>query len=141
MFMCYKAIHAVVTSMQMANIPNVQAMARDILPSLATQTGLITNAKQCIQSGLEYFNQQHNISLKIPLMAFKAAWLTYLTMIRNLNPEASTVDLLKWLSFVTVDQIINLKAEVPAYLAKSKDLDDTVDKLSWCEKKVCQPVV
>ena len=64
-------------------------------------------------------------------MAFKVAWLTNSTMIRNLNPEASTVDLLlKSFPFVTADEITNLKAKLPAYLPKAEDFDDTVDKLS-----------
>jgi len=50
-------------------------------------------------------------------------------VIRNLNPDASMVDLLK--SLVTADEITNLKAELPAYLAKAENLDDTIDKLSW----------
>ena len=85
-FTYYEAIQAVVTSIQVANIPNVLAVARDILPNLPTQTRLITHVKQYIQPGLEYFNQQLSISLKIPLMAFKAARLTNPTMIKNLNP-------------------------------------------------------
>ena len=76
-------------------------------------------------------------------MAFKAAQLTNPTMIRNLNPEASTVDLLKSFPFVIVDEITNLKAELPAHLAKAEDLDDNVDKVSWwkSQEKVCQPGV
>ena len=52
---CYEATQAVVTSIQVVSITNVQAVARDISPSLTTtQTKLITHAKQCIQPGLEY---------------------------------------------------------------------------------------
>ena len=94
-FTCYEAIQEVIASIQVENIPNIQAVARDISPSLIAQKRLITHAKQCIQPGLEYFNLQLNTSLKIPLMAFKAAWLINPTVIRNLNPDASSVDLLK----------------------------------------------
>jgi len=127
--MCYEAIQAVVSSIQLENIPNVQAVARDISSNVTTQTRLMTHAKQCIQPGLQYFNQQLNTSLKIPLMAFKAARMTNPTVIRNLNPDTSTVDLLKSFPFVTADEITNLKAELPAYLGKAEDLDDTIDKL------------
>ena len=41
-FACYEVNQAVVTSIQ---FPNVQAVARDISPSLTTQTRLITHAK------------------------------------------------------------------------------------------------
>ena len=124
MFTCYEAIEAVITSIQVANIPNVQAVVRDILPYLTTRTRLIT-PKQCIQPGLKYFNQQLNTILKIPLMAFKAAQLTNPTMIRNLNPEASSVDFFKSFPFVTADEIISV------YFAKAEDLDDTVNKVPW----------
>jgi len=130
-FTCYEAIQTVIKSIQVSNIPNVQAVAKDISPNLTTQTRLITHAKQCVQPGLEYFKQQLDTSLKIPLMAFKAARLINPTVIRNLNPEASTVDLLRSFPFITADNITNLKAELPVYLAKSEDLDDSVDKLLW----------
>ena len=120
-----------IKSIQVANIPNVQAVAKDISPNLTTQTRLITHAKQCVQPGLEYFKQQLDTSLKIPLISFKAARLINPSVIRNLNPEASTVDLLRSFPFITGDNITNLKAELPVYLAKAEDLDDSVDKLLW----------
>ena len=130
-FTCYEAIEEVITSIQVENIPNVQAVARDISPSLTTQKRLISHAKQCIQPGLEYFNLQLNTSLKIHLIAFKASRLTNSTMIRNLNTDASSADLLKSFPFISAEEICYLKAELPAYLAKAEDLDDTIDKLSW----------
>ena len=91
---------------------------------------LIAHAKQCIQPGLEYFNLQLNTRLKIPLMAFKASQLTNPTMTKNLNLDASSVDLLKSFPFLSAEEICNLQAELPACLAKADDLDDTIDKLS-----------
>ena len=44
--------------LKVANIPNVQAVARDISPSLTVQKILISHAKQCIQPGIDYFNHQ-----------------------------------------------------------------------------------
>ena len=130
-FTCYEAIQEVISSIQVENIPNVLAGARDISPSLTAQKRLISHAKQCIQTGLEYFNLQLNTSLRISLMAFKAARLINPIVIRNLNPDASSVDLLKSFPFVTADEICNLKGELPAYLAKAEDLDEKVYKLSW----------
>jgi len=72
---CYEAIQTVIKSIQVANIPNVQAVAKDISPNLTTQTRLITRAEQCVQPGLKYFKQQLDTSFKIPLMAFIAARL------------------------------------------------------------------
>ena len=64
-------------------------------------------------------------------MAFKDSQLTNPTMIRNLNPDASSVDLFKSFPFLSTEEICNLKAELLACLAKVEDLDDTVGKLSW----------
>ena len=50
-FTCYEVIQEIVTSIKVANIPNVQAVARDVSPSLTVQKTLIANAKQCIQPG------------------------------------------------------------------------------------------
>ena len=53
------------------------------------------------------------------------------TTIRNLNPDASSIDLFKSFPFVTAEELMKLKAELPTYLAKVKDLDESVDKLEW----------
>ena len=130
-FICYEAIQEVVTSIKVANIPNVQAVARDISSNFTLQKTLIAHAKQCIQPGIDYFNHQLGTSLKSPLMAFKASRMIDPTTIRNLNPDASSIDLFKSLPFVTAEELMKLKAELPAYLAKVEDLDESVDKLEW----------
>ena len=129
--LAFETIQKVVTSIQVENIPNVQAVAKDISPSLTTQQRLITHAKQCIKPGLECFNLQLSTNLKIPLMAFKASQLINPTMIRNLNSDASSVDLLKSFPFLSSEELCNLKAELPAYLSKAEDLDEKIDKLLW----------
>ena len=53
------------------------------------------------------------------------------TTIRNLNPNALSIDLFKSFPFVTAEELMKLKAELPAYLAKVEDLDECVDKLEW----------
>ena len=52
-------------------------------------------------------------------------------MIRSLNPDASSVDLLKSFPFHSAEELCNLKAELLAYLAKAEDLNEKVDKLLW----------
>ena len=130
-FTCYEAIQEVVTSIQVGNTPNVEAVARDLSTSITIQQALKAYAKQCIQPGVDYFNQQLATNLKGPLMAFKASRLANPNMIRKLNPDASSVDLLKSFPFVTAEEITKLKAELPAYLAKVEDLDESLDNLQW----------
>ena len=134
-FTCYEAIQEVVTSIKVANIPNVQAVARDISPSLTVQKTLISHAKQCIQPGIDYFNHQLGTSLKSPLLAFKASRMTNPSMIKNLNLDASSLDLFKSFPFITAEELTNLKAELPAYLVKVEDLDESVDKLEWWKRQ------
>ena len=93
-FTCYEAIQEVVTSIEVANIPNVQAVVRDISPSPTVQETLIAHAEQCIQPGIDYFNHQLGTSLKSPLLAFRASRMTNPSMIRNLNLDASSLDFL-----------------------------------------------
>ena len=68
-------------------------------------------------------------------MAFKASRMIDPTTIRNLNPDASSIDLFKSFPFITAEELIKLKAELPTYLAKVKDLDESVDKLEWCKNQ------
>ena len=88
-------------------------------------------AKQCIEPGLDYFNQQLQSSLKSSLAAFKAARLCNPCKLQQLSPDASSVDELASFPFVTNKDISHLKAELPAYLAKCEDLDENHDKLQW----------
>ena len=59
-------------------------------------------------------------------MAFKASRMANPTMVKNLNPDTSSVDLFKSVPFITAEELTNLKAELPAYLVKVEDLDESV---------------
>ena len=43
-FTCYEAIQGVIASIQVENIPNVQAVARDISPSITAQKRLMPSS-------------------------------------------------------------------------------------------------
>lgn len=128
---CYELVQEVVASIKVENVPNLQAVIIQMSPHVAIQQQLKAYAKQCIQPGLDYFNQQLQSSLKDSLAAFKAARLFNPCKVQQLNPDASSVDQLGSLPFVTSKEISNLKAELPDYLAKCEDLEETYDKLQW----------
>ena len=67
---CYKLVQEVVASIKVENVPNLQAVIVQISQHVAVQQQLKTYAKQCIQPGLDYFNQQLQSSLKDSLTAF-----------------------------------------------------------------------
>ena len=80
---------------------------------------------------IDYFNQQLQSNLKDSLTAFKAARLCNPCKLHQLSPDASSVDQLGSFSFVTSQEISDLKAELPAYLAKCEDSNESCDKLQW----------
>ena len=61
--------------------------------------------------------------------------MTNPSMIKKLNLDASSLDLFKSFPFITVEELTNLKAELPAYLVKVEDLDESVDKLEWWKRQ------
>ena len=124
---CYETIQEVISSIQVGNIPNVQAIAKDISSVTTVQQQLIAYAKNCDEPALHYFKQQLNSSLKAPLAAFKASQLFNPNKIKLLNPDASSVDALASFPFFTQEEIAALKKELPGYLAKVEGIDNSLD--------------
>jgi len=126
---CFETIQEVKSSIQVGNIPNVQAIAKGISPSAAVQQQLIAYAKNCVEPALNYFKQQLTSSLKTPLAAFKASRLFNPNTVKLLNPDASSVDALSAIPFFNQEEVAALKNELPSYLAKidtvSNDNDDS----------------
>ena len=89
---CYELVQEVVASIKVENVPNLQAVIVQLSQHVAVQQQLKVYAKQCIQPGLDYFNQQLQSSLKDSLTAFKAARLCNPCKLHQLNPDASSVD-------------------------------------------------
>ena len=100
-FTCYKIVQTVVASIQVANIPNVNAAARSLAPAPAVQQQLVTYTKSCVQPGLDYFQHQLQTSLKVPLAAFKAARFFSPSKITDLKLSAAEVDSLLAFPFLS----------------------------------------
>ena len=93
-------------------------------------------AINCIKPGLEYFNHQLKISLKVPLEAFKAARLFYPLKARTMQPSVGDVDNLSCIPFTDAEIIIKmLKTELPVYLAKCADTGENFRALKWWKMK------
>ena len=69
---CYETIKEAISSMQVKNIPNVQAVANDISSTTTVQQQLVAYTKNCVEPALHYFRQRLTSSLNAPLAAFKA---------------------------------------------------------------------
>ena len=132
-FTCYEMIQTVVASIQVANTPNVNAVAKSLAPTApAVEQQLVAYAKSCVQPGLNYFQHHLQTSLKVPLAAFKAARLFCPGKVSCLKPLASEIDTLLAFPFLTpTHDIPGLKGELASYLAIAGGVDPTVDCLDW----------
>ena len=129
-FTCYEIVQTVVASIQVANTPNVNAVARSLAPAPAVQQQLVTYAKSCVQPGLDYFQQQLQTSLKVILAAFKAARFFIPSKITDLKPSAAEVDSLLAFPFLSSTQdLVGRKGELGTYLASAEGVDPTLDCL------------
>ena len=131
-FTCYEIVQTIVASIQVANTPNVSAVAKCLAPAVpAAEQQLVTYAKSCVQPGLDYFQHQLQTSLKVPLAAFKAARLFCPSKVSSIKPSASEVDTLLAFPFLLSAHLADLKGELPAYLAKADGVDPTFNCLEW----------
>ena len=126
-FTCYETVQTIVSAIQVANTPNVDAIIRAI--SSIPRQQMVKYVKNCVQPGLDYFDKQLNTSLKVSLSAFKAARLLCPYQVNTLNPTAADVDELS--AFPFVDNLASLKSELASYLAKSDSLNSSMDIVSW----------
>ena len=96
------------------------------------QGQLTTYAKNCVQPGLDYFNHQLSTSLKIPLLAFKAARLFCPHRVGFFRPTATDIDELHHFPFsAEPDVLSSLKADLPSYLARAEGTNADVNHLDW----------
>jgi len=129
----YETIQKVVSSIEIGNIPNVQAVAKSISSTPAVQQQLVAYARNCVEPAVKYFKQQLASNLKTPLEAFKAAQLLNPNKVKFMHLDASSVDALSLFPFFTQEQIVALKKELPSYLAKVRSTgdDSDIDCLKW----------
>ena len=109
---------------------------RGIIRKLSAQSELSENlfdyARKCVQPGIEYFEKQLATNLKNSLAAFKAARLFSPQKIHVLQPQADTINTLQCFPFLNVsDNILNLKNELPLYLARVKDISENISCTEW----------
>ena len=72
-----------------AHYPNVNAIARDIVPtSHSVQQQWFTYAAACLQLGIRYFQEKFGDDSQCPLVAFKVARLFSPLKIYEMQPTA-----------------------------------------------------
>ena len=115
----YEFVNTVLASIQSAHFPNVSAVARQLCPGNAVaQRPWGDYALECVQPGFDYIVHIFGTTLKDAVAAFKAARLFSPHKVQEIQPSASSVDSLTVFPFFDELKLSDLKAELPACLAR-----------------------
>ena len=127
---CYVIVNTVLAAIHAAHCPNVQAVVQKLVDPVQVSNGL-QYAQKCVQPALNYCVHIFDTTLKKPLEAFKAARLFSPQKVASMQPVASDIDYLKVLPFFDNGTIEHLKKELPSYLAKCADIDESLCPLTF----------
>ena len=132
---CYEVIERVRQSVLSENIANVRAISEKLTRqprSHPLHEQWVDYARECVRSGIDYFNQQLSNSLKVPLEIFKACRLFSPQQVATMRPTATSLDQsLSTVPFMNQLEIEDLKKELPDYLARVADLSEEFDPVEW----------
>ena len=133
---CYEVIERVIERVRQSvlseNIANVRAISEKLTRkprSHPLHEQWVDYARECVRSGIDYFNQQLSNSLKVPLEIFKACRLFSPQQVATMRPTATSLD--QSLSTVPFMNQLDLKKELPDYLARVADLSEEFDPVEW----------
>ena len=130
-FTCFERLSAVSHAVIVGHYPRILAIAREISHGdAALQNRLITQAKDCVQPGLNFFLQKFNVQF---LTNVKAARLCCPVQVSALRPDARSLEELKNFPIVDNATIANLATELPLYFAAADGVicDGEEKKLVW----------
>ena len=132
---CFEVIERIKQSLFTENIPNVRALSEKLTRqprSHLCHEQWVDFARDCVQSGIDYFNRQLSNSLKVPLEVFKACRLFSPQQIATMHPTATSLDQsLSTVPYINQAEIEDLKKELPDYLAHVADLSEEFDPVEW----------
>ena len=132
---CYDILNGVKATIQVCHWPNTVAIAKRIASQQYSEQSWMLYASNCVKPGLDYFTVKFDGDLLHIVDAFHGARLFDPTKVNDLNPDTSTVEILRSFKFFNNDEIIeNLKSELPTYLAAADGVAATVDPLVWWER-------
>lgn len=95
-FACFERLSAVSHAVTVGHYPYTLAIAREIANGHADlQNRLITQSKDCVQPGLNFFQQKFNVQFLTNVRAFKAARLRCPVQVSALRPDACSLGELK----------------------------------------------
>ena len=133
-FTCFERLSAVQHAVAVGHFPCLEATAREIAGgNAALQNRLITEAKACVQPGLNFFREKFNIQFISNVRAFKAARFCCPVQVTALRPDARSLEELKNFPFVNDAMVAALATELPLYIAAADGLvcNNEMEKLTW----------
>ena len=121
--------------MHTENIPNVRVISQKLTRQPCSHPfheQWVTYARNCVQGGIDYFNRQLSISLKVSLDIFKSCRLFSPQRVAAMSPTASSLDQsLSVVPFIDQAEIEELKKKLPDYLARTTDLSEEFNPVEW----------
>ena len=130
-FTCYEEVQKVVAAVRVGHTPNTEAVIRAISTHTSTQQRLRAYAKSCVQGALQYFKNQLESSLEVPLLAFKAVQIFNPHKLATLKPDVSHVNSLRVIPAFEDSELERLKAKLPTYIAKADGISSDLSALEW----------
>ena len=123
-----------------ASLPRTQRVAEQ-LPGAAPNT--IESHMKTIRAGIEpaltYFDQKFSVDLRTAMVCFEAFDLCNPINICHMSSAVVAEKLNKLhginMKFLTSQHVLQLRAELPAFVAQARDMDVDVDVLHWFKQR------
>ena len=130
-FQCYVILAELHAGISTAYFPTLNSLCATLSCVLSKATELRKYGLQCVQPGLQYFQDKFSTDLQGNVEAFKAARLFVPKHAVELKPDADTIDCFTAFPFLTSEVIAKLKSELPSYLVKAADAPSDTPVLTW----------
>ena len=131
-FVAYREINKLHASIACGHCPNVSAVARsEARGNTVHEQQLLAYAQHCVQPAYVYFQSKFDLTtgeLKHTLEAFKAARYGDPT---QLNETLTDIDSLTAFDIIDSAFILELKGELPMYLAAVEDIAPDININDW----------
>ncbi len=133
-FTCYEELNKELQAIRTAHFPNLNRVAKLLSQGNTTvEQQCLQYGASCVQPAFDYFQTKFHGDLKPAVSAFKAAQLFCTHKVNDLQSDSSLVNSVTAFPFLQAPflLLINLKAELPQYLACAADLAQEVESLDW----------
>ena len=139
----YDSIKELENCVRLMHMPNVNGIASDLATIVETdlqKQQLLQQwqdyACQCVQPGFNYFNATFASvdNLSHPMCCFKAARLVDPRKVNDLIPSVTDIKELENFPFIKNSDLEELILELPAYMAASNGINNSIDILEWWKR-------